>query len=77
MTENEKVQPCDKIIVPVFHTFAGTKGLRVDKEMFDESFVICLRWQDNHRRTQQHRRESRQVVRQAQLLRPGAEGVEV
>ena len=51
MTVSEKVQPCDKILVPVFHTFAGEKGLRVDKDMFDESFVICLRWQDSHRRT--------------------------
>ena len=50
MTVNEKVQPCDKILVPVFLTYMTGYGLMVDKCMFEQSVVICLRWQDSKHR---------------------------
>ena len=40
----DKITPCDKIILPVYLTYRGDKGLRADKEMFREGHVICLRW---------------------------------
>lgn len=43
---NERVQPCDRMSIPVFLTYASDKGLRADEDMFAESAVICLRWYD-------------------------------
>ena len=46
---NERITPCDRIMIPVYLTYSGTDGLRADKEMFAESHVICLRWHDGRR----------------------------
>ena len=43
---NERVQPCDRMMIPVFLTYESDKGLRAEQDMFAESNVICLRWYD-------------------------------
>ena len=44
---NERVQPCDKMVIPVYMTYRGNDGLRADHAMFDDSAVICLRWHED------------------------------
>lgn len=44
---DERFQPCDQIIIPVFATYSGNDGLRVDAAMFYEQAVICLQWNES------------------------------
>ena len=46
MNTDERYQPCDKMIIPVYATYLGNDGLRVDHAMFGEQAVICLQWQE-------------------------------
>lgn len=42
----DKITPCDRIVIPVYATYAAEKGVRADKEMFEENHYIVLRWQE-------------------------------
>ena len=45
----EKIQPCDKMVIPVFMSYIGDKGVACDKEMFENSRYIVLRWHEGRR----------------------------
>lgn len=43
---DDKLQPVDQLTVPVFITYKSPRGIRADREMFDDAHMVCLRWQD-------------------------------
>ena len=46
---NEKIQPCDKMIIPIYQTYIVEKGIVCEKEMFEGSRYIVLRWHEGRK----------------------------
>lgn len=59
---NERIQPCDRMMIPIYITYRNNDGVRVDADMFAESKTICIRWYDDA--AQMHQR----IIRKPKLF---------